>query len=323
MALGGRQLNPLIYGSIVQALGGISPAGFGNPDGGPFSTGIPGQSGYATSFFSPNFGLPLVLLAGVDTNESHMAQETIDYGDPTITASQVVDRRTLKAFVNESAAFFEELLASEDAAASSKVRIAFRDENGPWKHGLVYLFIMDRTGYTIFHGADPDRFELQIPTQTLRDVVTGELILPQIIDVATGSSGGGFVEYHFDNPADPNDNADTPKVTYAREIYGEFARPDGIVTPIHFIIGAGIYGDPVPEESTVAAKDWLSRFGRTVGGQAVDMIGNRLAAQSSGESRVKIEGRTLNLDDLRSFEGRRPAPPSLSTGTMTEELSGA
>ena len=155
-------------------------------------------------------------------------------------------------------------------------------------------------GYTLFHGAFPDRFELQIPTTTLRDVVTGELILPEIIKAALGSPGGGFVEYHFDNPDDDTDSAEVPKVTYARVRTAHFGE-----IPVPTIIGAGIYGDPVPEESTVAAKDWLARFGRATASQAMDMIGGRLASgSSSGKSQLKIAGRTLNLDDYRPSDGQ-------------------
>ena len=132
MALGGRQLSPLIYGSIVQAFGGISPAGSGNPGGGPFSTGIPEQLGHATWYVSATIGLPLVLLAGIGINESHMAQETIDYGDPIITARQVLDRRTSKAFVNKAAEFFEALIESGDIAASPSANSGLcQDGQGP------------------------------------------------------------------------------------------------------------------------------------------------------------------------------------------------
>ena len=50
------------------------------------SPGIPGASGHAAVYVSANFGLPIVLLAGFDLNESHLAEEEIDYGDPAITA---------------------------------------------------------------------------------------------------------------------------------------------------------------------------------------------------------------------------------------------
>ena len=302
MTFGGRRLKDSVFLDIATAAGlspSPSPPFFLKPDGGPLM-GIPG---YAVGYISQNVG-PTILLVGLDLNESHLVQETVDLGRPAITARDVVDRRTLKAFVHEAAAYFEPINASGDLDVASKAKIAFRDPNGPWRAGPVYLFVMLDTGYTIFHGAFPDRFELQIPTTTLRDAVTDELILEKIIKVAKANPEGGFVEYHFDNPEDPNDDARTPKVTYVVQITRDFPRPDGTTVPVSTIIGAGIYGDPVPQESAVAAAHWLARFGRAAASQAVDMIGGRLSSTSPGKSQLKIAGRTLNLDDYRSSDGR-------------------
>ena len=108
-------------------------------------------------------------------------------------------------------------MQQKDLKALLKTKRVFRDTTGHWRHGPTYLFIIDRTGYTLFHGAFPEKYELQTPTTTLRDAVTGELILPQIIEAATSSEEGGFVEYHFDNPDDDTDSAEILKVTYALE----------------------------------------------------------------------------------------------------------
>ena len=128
----------------------------------------------------PLHGSRLVLIAGFDLNESHLAPEPIDYGDPAITAEDVVDRETLKAFVTEAGEYVLALQKSGDLSAASKVRIALRDPKGPWRHGSVYLYVLDLTSNIIlFHGAYPDRFELRPLVATVRDAVTGELVLPQ------------------------------------------------------------------------------------------------------------------------------------------------
>ena len=176
-----------------------------------------------------------MLLAGFDLSESHLVpirDDDIDYGDPAITAREVVDRATLQAFVTAAGEYVGELLGSGDLAALSKARVALRDPDGPWRHGSVYLFVMDSSGYTLFHGAFPDKYEFQTPTATLKDQVTGKLVLPQLIEAATSSPEGGFVEYYFDNPTDDTDSADIPKVAYARQFSGP---------PIDFIIGSGFY----------------------------------------------------------------------------------
>ena len=264
MALSGRLLNPLIYGAILQALG-INLADLADPakaltafaaaaagNGGAFDIpDVPGASGYATVYISANYGLPIVLLAGFDLNESLLTEEVIDYGDPTITARDVADRETLKAFVTQAGEFILELQKSGDIAASSKLRIALRDPNGPWRQGSVYLYVLDLTSNIIlFHGANPDRFELRPLVATVRDAVTGELILPQVIDAATSNPEGDFVEYYFDDPTDDTDSADIPKVGYARQFKGEFDAGTRVIQ-LDFIVGSGFYGRAPADASTV------------------------------------------------------------------------
>ena len=86
--------------------------------------------------------------------------------------------------------YLVKLYEVEGLEASLKIKRVLRDPNGPWRAGPVYLFIIDRNGFTIFHGAFPEKFELQAPTDTLRDAVTGELILPQIYRDGNPEPGG-------------------------------------------------------------------------------------------------------------------------------------
>ena len=312
MALSGRLLNPVIYGSILSALGvsiadlvnlaspdpAVAAQAFADvlqtlsqePDA-PFdattpipglSPGIPGASGYATVHLSGNFGVPIIMLVGFDLNESHVVEEEIDYGDPAVTAEDVVDRETLKAFVTQAGEFMLELQKSGDLAASSKLRIALRDPNGPWRHGSVYLYVLDLTSnIVLFHGAFPNRFELRPLVGIARDGVTGELILPQVIEAAKSNPEGGFVEYFYDDPNDDTDRADIPKVGYARQFTGELSL-SGRMVPFNFIIGSGFYGrapDVVPDgpltqvEATVsgdAVEGLTVAFARSIAGQQPD-----------------------------------------------------
>ena len=261
MTLSGRLLNPLIYAGILQAAGinladllGLTDpaealaafAGAAAGDGGPFEVpGVTDASGYATVFISGTLGVPIVLVAGFDLDESHLIEEVVDFGNPTVTASDVVDRETLKTFVTLAGEFILESQQSNDLAAVSKLRIATRDEDGPWRHGPVYLYILDlASNIILFHGAFPDRFELRPLVPTVRDVVTGELVLPQVIAAAASSPEGGFLEYHWDDPADDSDRADIPKVGYARQFKGEFVAGER-VTSIDFIVGSGFYHSAV------------------------------------------------------------------------------
>ncbi len=250
MALSGRLLTPVIYGAILEAVG-IDPtdpaaaqAAFEDAatgDGGPFNVpGIPGASGYATTYLTV-LRQPFVLLAGFDLDRSHLAEEDIAHVEPAITARDVVDRPTLKDFVTAAGEYFVSLLESGDPAATSKARVALRDPTGPWRHGPVYVAIMERTSKLIvFHGGFPDRFELRRGGIS-RDAVTGELIVDQLIAAAESGPEGDFWEYHFDNPADDTDSADIPKVGYARVFTAHFPRPDGTTYTIDFIINSGFY----------------------------------------------------------------------------------
>ena len=246
MGLGGRLVDPTIAGAILA--GAVSDPAAGGP--------VPGIGGYAALYG------PFVMVAGLDLQEAHMVEEVVESDHvPHTTASEVVDRTTLKAFVNGAIRRLSDLFEAETFNASTALRGELRDENGPWRAGPVYLFVMDRTGYTLFHGAFPDRFELQIPTDTLRDAVTGELILPKIIAAATANPAGAFVEYHFDNPDDDSDSADIPKVAFAREHTFKYEHPTLGEFENTAIVGAGIYQEEsgtiwtqgCPDDSIVAS----------------------------------------------------------------------
>ncbi len=316
MALSGRLLNPVIYGAILSALGvplpvladltspdpAVAAQAFADvlqtlsqePDAAFDATtpipglrpGIPGASGYATVYLSANLGT-MVLLAGFDLNETHVVEEEIDYGDPTITARDVVDRETLKAFVTQAGEWFLEIQKTGDLTALSKAKIALRDPNGPWRHRNVYIYILDRISNVVrVHGGFPTRFELRPLVGIARDGVTGELILPQVLEAARSNPEGGFVEYFYDDPTDDTDRADIPKVGYAREFKGSLQIADGRVVPLNIIVGSGFYGrapDIVPDgpltqvEATVmgdAVEGLTVAFARSIAGQQPDYAYN-------------------------------------------------
>ena len=298
MALSGRKLNPLIYGTIFRALGAtrftdlIAAA---NSDGRSFNVpSIPGASGYATVYMSPGLGIPVVLLAGFDLNESHLVSEPIDDVAPAITARDVVDRETLKAFVTEAGHYFLELAKTGGRNAIWKAKDAMRDPNGPWRHGSVYLYVLDlASNLTMFHGAFPDRYEfrpLSEQVATVRDAVTGELVLPQIIEAAKSSPEGGFVQYFFDDPADDTDSADIPKVGYARVFTGSFREPGERFSRAEFIIGSGFYlssPEVVAARQNNAVKAVLPQVMRAMTASTVDAVSGRIRQATTGTPPAK------------------------------------
>ena len=134
--------------------------------------------------------------------------------EPTkqITARDVVDKKTLKAFVEAAKEYAQSFPLSEDIAEE------FRQEGGRWKHESIYLVIGNSDGVILFHAANPalegqNLINLEDPNGVK---YTQELI-------AASAAGGGFVEYYFDNPAiDENGDGElvgdpigSPKISYA------------------------------------------------------------------------------------------------------------
>lgn len=223
-------------------------------------------------------------LAGFDIDESHLAEEAVDTGAPTVTARDVVDRETLKSFVTQAGEFFLKHVTSGDLNDASRARIALRDPNGPWRHGSVYLYVLDTVSNIItFHGAFPDRFELRPLVPTVRDAVTGELILTQVLDVAKSNPEGGFLRYYFDDPGDDTDSADIPKLGYAREFSGELSL-GGRAVPVNVIIGSGFYLSS-PEVTEIrqnnVLQNVLPQVMRTMTASTVDAISTRIQQANS------------------------------------------
>ena len=263
---------------LTNALAGVRP-------------GFPGTSGYAAAYVSVNTEQPLVLLAGFDLDASHLMDEEIDFGDPAITARDVVDRETLKEFVTEALRFLGTTLrgartTAESRAAFAKARLALRDPNGPWRHGSVYLYVLDRTSNIILvHGAFPNRYELRPLVPTVRDVVTGKLVLPQVLEAASSSPEGGFVEYYFDDPSDDTDSADIPKLGYAREFTRTTTAGDGTEVRTRLVIGSGVYlsaSEATAARQNTVIKSVLPQMMRAMTASTVDAVSSRIQQATSG-----------------------------------------
>ena len=243
MAFGGRKVRDDVFMAVAAATG-FDPATqmFTNPDGGA----LPDQlGGYAVGMHVDFGGIPfpLIMTAGLDLQETHLVHEVFDPADaPEVTASEVVDRETLKAFVNGAIEHFGNLLATGGIGALTKSRAVFRDEMGPWRKDSVYLFTLDVSGYVWFHGAFPHQFEFVVARGEYIDAVTGEPIFPQVIEAARSDPEGAFVEYHFDDPADDSDSDEIPKTAFVRmHTYPGF--------PLPFIFGSGFYTRTGPADT--------------------------------------------------------------------------
>ena len=164
--------------------------------------------------------------------------------DAEITAGDVVDRETLKAFVLAAAAYGNQATSLSEYLA---ILQEFRTE-GPWKQGSIYLFLFNTEGLFILHGADPD-----LEGQNLIDLEdpNGVKIVQELIAVA--AEGGGYVEYLWPDPAvEGDEETGSLKVSYGIP-YSALGQ--------NFVLGSGFY--PGSASTSVEAQSWgqlKSRF---------------------------------------------------------------
>lgn len=166
----------------------------------------------------------------------------------------MVDRETLKAFVESALKAFSIALERIGLEKLTTIQEVFRVEGGHWKHGSIYAFVFTTGGQLVFHGADPER-EGRIINFDLEDA-NGVKIVREIMKAAW--EGGGYVEYVWDDPAVDEDgdgelrgdSVGSFKVSYAllHTHLGE-----------EYIIGAGIYrrGPDFDEDGLVGFSDFV------------------------------------------------------------------
>ena len=224
-----------------------------------------------TNPFAPE-GQELVLVGGFDyepleiSEKASYEQLSDSYNlrqfNPTTEARYVDTREELKQFVEEAIHFFTVALAlggsghsvAGDAAGDIDVvllRRIFRLENGPWRYGSTYIYIMDDGGNVIFNGANRNIEQTNLWEFTDDE---GDKVIQRII-AAAEMPGGDFVEYNWNDPEDPNDDppgggagGSSPKIGYAKAVR---INKDDPMSPV-YIFGSGLYQmerqDPPKEE---------------------------------------------------------------------------
>ena len=210
---------------------------------------------YATQFFSEATNENLILVGGFYQDLSDLpAGDPVSAPRPDITAGEVVDRETLKAFVESALKAFSIALERIGPEKLTTIQEVFRVGGGHWKHGSIYAFVFTTGGYLVFHGAEPER-EGRLINFELEDA-NGVKIVQEIMKAAR--AGGGYVEYVWDDPARDEDGdgallGDTVgsfKVSYAL-IHTHLGE--------EYVIGAGIYrrGPDFDEDGSVGFSDFL------------------------------------------------------------------
>ena len=161
-----------------------------------------------------------------------------------VTASDVVDQPTLRAFVERAATLAEQQVSNPDSAYAFFDR-TFRPA-GEWRHGSIYLFVMTREAVNVFHAT---RREIEGQNRFDRQDKTGFRYIRELLRQA--EAGGGFVEYYFDNPAVEGDEEEgSRKVAYAAPlsigdgfviVSGFYpAHPAPVVPPLALVVLAAI-----------------------------------------------------------------------------------
>lgn len=111
------------------------------------------------------------------------------WADDRITAKEVTDRHTLKAFVESAKNYLEGLTTLSEIAQLREVLRA----NGPWNAGDMFLITMTTSGTVLIHGEDATADSKDL--SAVRDESGVEVVQALL---AAAERGGGFVDYRWD-----------------------------------------------------------------------------------------------------------------------------
>ena len=192
------------------------------------------KTAYAVEYISGITARRFLLVGGFSMDVADVPITIADLPKPPVTASEVVDRETLIAFVDAAAETYQQAVLSEGYSALTGVRNAFRVEGGDWKAGSIYLYVVSGGGVTLFHGSEP--FREGQPTDMTRTDSKGVRFAELLIGVAR-REGQSFLRYHYDNPAiEGDEETGSPKFGYAVSFPVPNSEQRGV-------IGSGIYVD--------------------------------------------------------------------------------
>ncbi len=216
-----------------------------------------------------------------------------DYA-PTETAGDVETERdpdTLAEFVREASIGVKSILGEETEESEAIDRlVSCFGVDGDWKEGSVYLFaITDERKYllapsgwelagTYLNLVDDNRCD--VAAELIRAAREEALECDDDLDLLPDGDATGFVQYLWDNPADPGDDnpgyedrgeapGNSPKLSYVERITDEDILPGRII-----VLGSGYYPDWEPPGS--GPQPPSSGGGESGGGCAVAGTGGTL-----------------------------------------------
>ena len=188
---------------------------------------------------------------------------------PKVTAGEVVDRETLKGFVEYAVSFANSLT---DINEATRFLQEWRQEGSDWNVGNTYLMILTLEGQVYVHGKDPNLDGTNV-FEVADD--NGTRVVRQML--ATAAAGGGFVDWCWDDPQDPADPHCKPSyvLPYTSNLAG-----------IDFVMVGGYYQDlsdagqplpPIPlpplSAADVVDRETLKQFVHGALDWTVELIG--------------------------------------------------
>ena len=148
---------------------------------------------------------------------------------PQIRAEEVSDRENLRLFVEEAVRIASGEIASADEAYAW-FDANFRPE-GQWRHGEIYLFVMELNGVAFFHATLP-----HLEGQDLSDLEDLQGVRITEEHLAAVAAGGGYTEFLWDNPeVEGDEETGSPKVAYLAPVTiggRDLAFGSGIYPPV-------------------------------------------------------------------------------------------
>ena len=246
------------------------------------------KTAYAVEYTSGISGRRFVLVGGYSQDVSHAPLRIADLPRPAVTASQVVDRETLVAFVEAAAKVYSDrALNTEGYRDFAAVRNAFRVEGRDWKSGSVYLWIVAAGNIIFFHATEP--FREGQATDLTRTDINGVMFAEELIGGAR-REGRKFLQYYYDDPSiEGDEDTGSPKLGYAVRVpvfdTGQFA-----------VIGSGVY---LASPQVIAARQGtvvesvLPQVMRAMTASTVDAISGRIQRATSNtraEKEISLGG---------------------------------
>lgn len=154
---------------------------------------------------SLSFPLPTILVGGLhhDFSDVTFSNLKCPHYVPETSAVDVVDRDTLKKFVDEFAQFYVDW--RERAGLLELINSVSCFRVSPWKNDSVYLFAMTAdTRLVVLNGNTPSFENKSLDVEDGNGTNVGDLLAEAVSGLSSGE--GAFVEYLWDDPTTPDDD---------------------------------------------------------------------------------------------------------------------